>query len=325
MGKETSTPPKSLKKRLALALFGLVFGCLLAEWGFRGLVAVGAVEADVWPLVDAGVRAAIHRYSDDPELVYECRPGSSTTKDGVTVEINQAGFRGPEFALERRPGVPRVAVLGDSVAFAVEVSEPETFPALLRRERREVLNFAVTGYNSDQERIQLDTRVLEYEPDVVILAYVMNDVTPADGIGALCRASHPDSWGRRLHSHLWIWVANRMERRVFWRNRSFDRPARLFERLAELREKGTTVPLVVLFPQLNEDRTGWNRPEEYERAKKLAEDRGLPVVDLKARWKDAADRLTTLYHDRTHLSAAGHAEVGRILAQVLPPLLERGE
>ena len=260
-------------------------------------------------------------HADDPELVYECRPGAREVKDGVPLEINSAGFRGAEMPVERRPGVRRVAVVGDSVTFAEAVPNERTFAAQAANRLGagwEVFNFGVTGYNSDQERIVLDRRVLPYAPDLVVIAYCMNDVTPTDGLGALCMASHPSSWGRRLHSQVVTYVSDQVARRRSWKNRSFDRPAKLFERLAMLTKGGPMRALVVLFPQLDEANTGWNRPEEYDKARGLAESAGLEVLDLRQEIeKVPAASRGSLFLDRTHLSPAGHDLVAGLLADAV--------
>lgn len=306
-------------------LAALLAAVLLVEFGFRGLVAAGVVEAEVWPLVDVDVENSLHRYSDDPELVYECRPGTSRVVDGIAIRINSAGFRGPEFPGDRTDGVRRVAVIGDSVTFAADTEEEKRFTALLpgrleaaTGERWEVLEFGVTGYNSLQELRLLDTRVLEHRPDLVVVAYVMNDIGPTDGLGELCLSAHPSRLAARLRSHLMIHVLDRMDRRSAWGRRSFDLPARLFARLAELGGSGGPRALVAFFPQLMEDRATWNRPLEYDRAMGLARESGLPRLDLRDGWADRApaDR-GELFLDRTHLSPAGHADVADRLASAV--------
>lgn len=311
--------------RLLALVAALAVSLLLVEGGFRLALATGVVTSDIWPLADVDLSDAIHRYSADRRLVYECIPGATSSRDGVPVRINAKGFRGRDFDDAPAPGVARVAVLGDSITFAVEVREEDTFTvraeALLRARGGpsvEVLNCGVTGYNSDQERVLLDERVLAYGPTLVVAAYCMNDLTPADGIGPLAAASHPDAWGRRLRSHLVTWMSDQGARRSAWGRRSFDRPRQLFERMAQVRAEGRTRGLVVVFPQLDDARSSWNRPEEYDRARDLATAAGLPVVDVRA----ALDGLPSasvaaLFADRTHLSPRGHEFVAALLADAI--------
>src|SRR5262245_26687987 len=93
------------------------------------------------------------------------------------VRINSAGFRDREHAPKKPDGTFRVAVLGDSYAEAMQVSEDDAFWAVAERElascpalagrRAEVLNFGVSGYGTAQEIETLRHSVWRFEPDVV--------------------------------------------------------------------------------------------------------------------------------------------------------------
>jgi lysophospholipase L1-like esterase len=103
------------------------------------------------------------------------------------VRINSHGWRDAERSLERPAGALRVAVLGDSFTEALQVPLEKTFPARLERElnecrpggvpRVEVLNFGVSGYGTAQQLLTLRERVWQYDPQVVLLAFLpLNDV-----------------------------------------------------------------------------------------------------------------------------------------------------
>lgn len=81
----------------------------------------------------------------------------------------------------------RIAVLGDSVAFGLGVDFNNTFGYVLEKQLSndfnknvEVINFGVPGYDSSAEIEQLKIKALEYNPDVVILSFIMNDIEPSD-------------------------------------------------------------------------------------------------------------------------------------------------
>jgi lysophospholipase L1-like esterase len=94
---------------------------------------------------------------------------------------NSKGFRGTnEYAIPKPPNVFRVLALGDSVVCGYGVEDDQTFSAVLQRQlsaRRsaEVLNLAVPGFGTAEELIQLENVGLEYQPDLVILGYFIND------------------------------------------------------------------------------------------------------------------------------------------------------
>lgn len=123
-------------------------------------------------------------YKEDAALGGALRPGARGRfeKEGSAwVEINSAGMRDREHSVTKPPGVFRIAVLGDSFAEAMQVERDRAFWAVLERRLRgcawlggrepEVLNFGVSGYGTAQELIALRTRVWQYDPDLVLLAF----------------------------------------------------------------------------------------------------------------------------------------------------------
>lgn len=96
------------------------------------------------------------------------------------VTINSEGNRGPEHALEKAPGVTRVLVLGDSTAWGWGVDDAEVWCELVDARlggEVEVINLAVPGYGTDQQLLQLERVGADWQPDIVLLAYVHNDLT----------------------------------------------------------------------------------------------------------------------------------------------------
>jgi lysophospholipase L1-like esterase len=73
-------------------------------------------------------------------------------------------------------------VLGDSFTVGYEVSQEQTFAAVLEDRLRtqglpvEVLNAGVSGFGNAEAAVYLERELLRYEPDVVILAFFGNDL-----------------------------------------------------------------------------------------------------------------------------------------------------
>lgn len=114
--------------------------------------------------------------------------------------INRQGYRGPDFVREKT-GAFRVAIVGGSAAMGwFANSEAETIHSCLRAElerafpgeRFEIYNFAVFTYNSTQELFVLETEVLAYAPDFVIILSGINDFGWAVEGGWQPR--HPFGW-----------------------------------------------------------------------------------------------------------------------------------
>jgi lysophospholipase L1-like esterase len=96
--------------------------------------------------------------------------------------INSLGYRDLERTVPKPPGVRRAVCIGDSFTWGVGVLFDDAWPQRVERalsrergERWEAVNLAEPGLNSVQEASRLASEGLAYEPDVVIVAYVLND------------------------------------------------------------------------------------------------------------------------------------------------------
>ena len=99
------------------------------------------------------------------------------------VELSSQGFRTSEYALQKPAGTLRVACIGDSWTFGMNVDQERTYPGrLLVRLRAasgaanvEVLNFGLLGYSSFQGLQLLRSHVRALAPDVLVIGFGMND------------------------------------------------------------------------------------------------------------------------------------------------------
>ena len=134
-------------------------------------------------LAAAGYSAPVW-YRPDLHLGWVLRPGVSgwfTGEGRAFVQVNSAGQRDREHALDKPAGVYRIAVLGDAYAEAMQVALEDTYwaqlPARLescgfqRGKRIEVLNFGVANYGTAQAYLVLERTALRYRPDLVLLQF----------------------------------------------------------------------------------------------------------------------------------------------------------
>lgn len=118
--------------------------------------------------------------------------------DPVTHGANSFGFRGPDRAPAKPPGVFRVAALGDSFIYGQGVESADSLPAQLERGLRtklptvEVLNFGVPGYGMDDYISQYRRFIARWSPDLLLLFLHESDLDdamcaqiPADARGAV--------------------------------------------------------------------------------------------------------------------------------------------
>jgi lysophospholipase L1-like esterase len=85
---------------------------------------------------------------------------------------------------EKPPGTRRILFLGDSVTLGFGLDYDESFVPLVGRAlnaRRvkdvEVINAGVDGYSQWQQNEYLKTEGLRFQPDVVVVSFVLNDAT----------------------------------------------------------------------------------------------------------------------------------------------------
>jgi hypothetical protein len=160
------------------------------------LVALGVVEASLrafWPVSyrqpprpskrDAW-QGLLHQRSSVPGLAYELAPSTKKRSQGTVIKTNSVGMRDKEYALAKGASTFRVAAIGDSFTFGYGVFGEEAYPEVLESllnesahdERQyEVLNFGVGGYDTRDEAVVLRHKALPWDPDLVILGYVLND------------------------------------------------------------------------------------------------------------------------------------------------------
>lgn len=85
-----------------------------------------------------------------------------------------------EIGYQKKPGVKRVLLLGDSFFWGHGVNDEEVISEVLQRKvggKFEIINGSVTGYGTDQELLWLSGEGIKYQPDVVILGmFPTNDI-----------------------------------------------------------------------------------------------------------------------------------------------------
>jgi hypothetical protein len=96
--------------------------------------------------------------------------------------ISAQGTRDVEVRIPKPKGTFRILVLGDSIAYGSGIPVEKTFPnrleSLLSNQSLpvEVVNAGVSGYTAYNELQYYLARGRDFEPDVVVVAFCMNDV-----------------------------------------------------------------------------------------------------------------------------------------------------
>lgn len=108
-------------------------------------------------------------------------------------EHNRLGYRGAEVSLPKPEGVYRIAALGGSTTYSSATAAHEAYPAQLQNHLHslgythvEVINAGVSGYTSWELLTNLAFRVLELEPDMILIYAGVNDLVPREHSAADC-------------------------------------------------------------------------------------------------------------------------------------------
>ncbi len=177
-----------------LVFLGTVAALALAETGARlWLLSRLSPGLDATDLARAQAAAAAFNPWDryDPDLGW-C-PIPSAGGPGIT--INAQAFRARrEFKNPKPAGLRRVAIVGDSFTFGLEVADGEEFPARLDRllsPGGESVNLGVEGYGIDQMLLRFERDALPMKPDVAVLAVILDDFGRAEHAVAVTGHAKP--------------------------------------------------------------------------------------------------------------------------------------
>jgi len=372
LAREAFTPLTRSKIRAVELGFGLAGAVLivlsegvrrsrrLAGWLSGRLPSIGLlVLAGLLPilLLDFGLRPFVDPktsvFVEDPELGWRMRPDAVGEWGGVEVRVNRRGLRGPAVEDRKPPGVRRLLFLGDSVTFGFGVAEvDEVFPSRVGRSLEEalgknveVVNAGVGGYSPWQELAFLEREGLRYAPDLVVIGFVLNDVTEKLALVRYGGSERGWQLARTARSRLDHWLSRSAlatAARESFAVLRFGRDVRLGAQAAEMgavrrlvtdpasferawritldnvrrivlsaRERG--IPsLLVIFPYAFQLEAPGELSGPQRRLVGFANGLGVLAVDLLPTL--AALGAEAAFLDGSHLSVEGHSRVAEVIA-----------
>ncbi len=287
-----------------------------------------------------------YRLAADPKLGYEPIPNmnAASSKESFmdyTEVSNSLGFRDYEHAA-KKPDVFRILVLGDSVTSGHHIGHyTDAFPSVLEGVLREkglqveVLNFGVNGYNTQQEVEILKDRGLALSPDLVVVAYCLNDRKRSDGglLRMLLTASKKkNNYMTNMGS---LGTSSRLAQLLEYRylasqsvNKRFaplfaDTVAEHFLELGKMSTDNDFSTLIAILPDFRDLDTDTPRGD-YSEVETLAKNASVPFVQLLPVVQACyANGAPGLFRDHYHPNAAGHKCIANGLAVAIEPMLRR--
>ncbi|OGG00145.1 hypothetical protein A2153_02975 [Candidatus Gottesmanbacteria bacterium RBG_16_38_7b] len=116
---------------------------------------------------------------------HTCRMVNINGEYSTTATMNSLGYRGKEFTDEKKVGVKRIMIVGDSMTFGWGVADNETYPFLTEnllkaggRQNIEVINAGyIGGLSLDSFYVYLKNEGMKLKPDLVIVSFfIFNDI-----------------------------------------------------------------------------------------------------------------------------------------------------
>lgn len=273
-------------KKSALAMASVLICLLLSEAAVRLLHMAPGVNR-----IRVDMPHGSFESTTNTVLRYVPSPGSG--------DINASGFRDREYPRAKPKGTLRILVIGDSVGYGfcndrAVIAPEDVFAKQLERNLArsspvpvEVINLCVSGYDTVQEVEFLAQKGLALDPDIVLVAYCLND--EFDASAELNRfRSDPQfalesTIGRHLvlRSHLarLIWLRHRPARTQDVAVPAVSRADSGFGRLAALADQHGFKPVIVVFP-LFEPVATYRWRAQHAHVAQLAARHGFPELDL---------------------------------------------
>jgi lysophospholipase L1-like esterase len=131
------------------------------------------------------VRGRAHEFAYSPHRYIGFIPTPSYRRGAN--RHNAQGYRGDEIAQPKPVGEFRIACLGGSTTYSTEIDDwrlayPAQLERILRqehgRERVRVINAGASSWSSWESLVDLEFRLLDLEPDVIVVYHGINDVHP---------------------------------------------------------------------------------------------------------------------------------------------------
>jgi lysophospholipase L1-like esterase len=276
----TGAKPKTLSKRktlwlnIAMMIVSPLLLIVVLEFLAYGWERTQANSLYAWELVAS--RRMVWEEHPTPGAGYTLmKPGSQYEWQGIPVEINSKGLRGPETSYEKPPKTYRILNLGDSVVMGWGVREEETYGQQLeyllneggsQDARFEVINAGVPGWSLDNALAYLQAEGLQYEPDLIVLDLtIANDI---NGKSALL-AGNDQGLFRWLSDHTYLWPF--LQSQLAWsKARAQGR-----DRVDTIDPPTNPAKYFPLDPQSERWTARWNSVLEINR---LASEKNVPVV-----------------------------------------------
>jgi len=276
------------KSNFALLIITFLILLLAGE----GIIRFLETQAD--PELDGKSLEHCIKKSENKNLFWEWVPDTDCSAHYIPIHINTLGLRDYEYGKNKSQDTIRIAAVGDSYTFGWGVQLNQTYENVLesmlkedRSKNYEVLNFGMPGLNTMEEESKIESEVISFNPDIIIIGYTSAD--PGCEHIELCnpelfdatRAAYPKgkllnvkantTVGRITHkitqkSNFLLFLANRIDDNFFQKyangknaienlhapdSLTWKNTQAQFQRIQQLAEQNNLKVIIVIFPELD--------------------------------------------------------------------------
>lgn len=295
---EVEVPPPArpgVLQNVILLLVAILFGCVAMEVGLRVIFAHSLdFSMEMWKYA-----VQLKRPVANPQLSFAHAPNRSAFLMGALVSINSQGLRDREFSFEKPTGVYRVLILGDSTTFGWGVRIEDTAAKQLEKklnehlppgyDKAEVINAGVGNYDTVQEVTYYETIGWQYNPDLVVLVFFINDPepVPVEKKGFLIDRSYLIAFATNRIDGLMRHAGVRPDWKTYYASLyDEDRPGfqackKAISSLAESTRSHGAKLLVAILPELHQiNGDSYPFKSAHQKIKGVTATENVPVVEL---------------------------------------------
>lgn len=271
-------------------------------------------------------KAGIMQASPYLDILWELKPNLDTQHKLWPFKTNTQGLRDQEYSVEKPENTYRVAIIGDSLTMAEGVAQENAYHSLLEEKfnqeknelKYEFVNFGVAGYSLVQYLSTIKRKVLNYNPDLILVAFCGANDSKLPNLEAFNKPYQVKSEGNGFfHFHSFELLGNvykdlykKLKGRVPGYNADANYVEGKFQELAAI-SKENGVPIVIAFIENKSAST------DFKLIQDLGQKYELQVIDGTKNFPKKLSTEHMIYLTDGHPNAAAN----KILAENLYPEL----
>lgn len=271
-------------------------------------------------------KAGIMQASPHLDILWELKPNLDTQHKLWPFKTNAQGLRDKDYSVEKPENTYRIAVIGDSLTMAEGVAQENAYHSLLEEKfnqeknelKYEFINFGVAGYSLVQYLSTIKRKVLNYKPDLILVAFCGANDSKLPNLDAFNKPYQVKSEGNGFfHFHSFELLGNvykdlykKLKGRVPGYNADANYVEGKFQELAAI-SKENGVPIVIAFIENKSAST------DFQLIQDLGKKYELQVINGTKNFPKKLSTEHMIYLTDGHPNAAAN----RILAENLYPEL----